>query len=110
MSFHDVREALDVLEGAHKTELTKLRKGVSQHSRSTREVQMKLDEAQKQIKKLARERNEALAKLREREDKLVADRAENHARIATLEAEKEIIALRDREARNELERLSHIKK
>ena len=65
-----------MVEGAHKTELTKLRKGVADHSRSTREVQMKLDAAQEQIKKLTRERNEALSKLKDREEKIVAARAD----------------------------------
>lgn len=106
----DVRNALDVLEGQHKREIDKLNKGLEARTLQMRETQMALDASKEKAEKYRQEANRAKDKLKSREAKLAETRADSASAIATLEAEKEILALRDREARDELDRLRMQKK
>lgn len=68
-------------------------------------AEAKAEKAEKKAAKDRAERDATVGKFAELEDALVAAKAETASRVATLEAEAEILAMRDREARDELDRL-----
>jgi predicted nucleic acid-binding Zn-ribbon protein len=68
-------------------------------------AEAKAKKAEKKAAKDRAERDATVGKFAELEDALVAAKAETASRVATLEAEAEILAMRDRDARDELDRL-----
>ena len=92
-----VDQAIKALEAIHSAAVN--------NDNRLRAAEQKAVEATEAVEQARKKMDEALGKLNDREQRIVDVAAENQSRIATLEAEKVILAQRDREARDELEPL-----
>ena len=107
MSIARAREILESVEKAHEAELKELRNQVGSKEGEIQQLQEKLKAANEKTAEMREERAVAKRHLNNRETTLVDERAEAKLQIATLEAEKSMLAERDKEAREELTRLMH---
>jgi chromosome segregation ATPase len=76
-----------------------------EHDRDLAEAERRAAKAEQQAERDRRERQEAVSKVAGLEAKIVETRAAVAGEVETLRAEKEMLATRDREAREELGRL-----
>ncbi len=107
--FQEVRNTLQTLERklAHENEqqaarIAEIGKQLAGKTREHEQLQAKFDQEHREKEKLKQQ-------LEDFESEFVKNTSNVASRIATLEAEQEIIARRDRESRNELDRLRHMK-
>ena len=110
MGFEEVRQALTTLQTKQTAEEERLMVRIEELSRELSAVRQELATAKQQIEQERRDKADAINKLGKADERAIAARSDVAAQIATLEVEKEIMAQRDRESREEIERLRLAKK
>lgn len=109
MDFKGLYQGLKTLEEQQKFAVEKSDARIEELSKQLVGVKQELEVAQKRAEDERSEKIRAQDKLEDFESEFVRSKTNVAARIATLKAEQEVIARRDRESRNELDRLQHMK-
>ena len=107
MSIARAREILENVERSHEAELKEMSRKVAVAEDSVKRLQEELKSANRRTDKMREQYERTHRELKKRETTLVTERSEAQVKIATLEAEKQVLAERDKEARDELTHLMH---
>lgn len=107
LSIARAREILESVERSHAAEIKEIARKLSACEEAGKRLQQEVRDANKRTDKARENYERAHRELKKTETTLVSERSESQVKIATLEAEKQVLAERDKTARDELTRLMH---
>jgi chromosome segregation ATPase len=109
MTFEELRQATLTLERTLANGEKEKDAVIEDLSKQLTGVRQELETSQKRANKEREEKEKYKQQLSDFEAEFITKTTNVEARIATLRAEQEVLARRDRESRNELDRLQHMK-
>jgi chromosome segregation ATPase len=104
-----VRQALETVERTQADEAAQTDARIAELSKRLTGTKEALEASQALAERERQEKEKFKQQLADFEAEFVTKTTNVEARIATLRAEQEVLARRDRESRNELDRLQHMK-
>jgi chromosome segregation ATPase len=109
VGFQEVRQALQTLEKSLANEDEEKDARIADLGKQLTGTREALEQSQMKAEHERQEKEKFKQQLADFEAEFVTKTTNVEARIATLRAEQEVLARRDRESRNELDRLQHMK-